>query len=138
MPKIEAEKRYLLNNVKKDKNLTEWKQNFSVHGEDVHYTLEMVSGCKILEMCVDCVTELQNIREEGNGGLIAHVNGDLLSPLHAEDAVEIVCWVIKQGNRSRLYGYEMYKTSEFNAEKDHSEVFDVPVLTAKGDVTFVI
>ena len=138
MAKVEAERRDLLKNVKKDATLTEWRQNFSMHGEDVHYTLEMVSGCKLLEKCVDCVTELQNIRDEGDGGLIVNVNGDILSPVHAEDAVEVVCWLVKQGNRSRLYGFEMYKTAEFNVDKDRSIVFEEPILAVKGNVTFVI
>ena len=54
------------------------------------------------------------------------------------DAVEIVVWLIKQGTRSRLYGYEMYKTSEYNQKTLRSEVFDEPILTVKGDVTFVV
>ena len=54
------------------------------------------------------------------------------------DAVEIVVWLVKQGSRSRVYGYEMYKTSEYDIEADRSEVFDEPVLVVKGDTTFVV
>ena len=54
------------------------------------------------------------------------------------DAVEIIVWLIKQGSRSRLYGYEMYKTSEYDIEADRSEVFDDPILVVKGDTTFVV
>ena len=81
---------------------------------------------------------MSNIRDKGDGGLFVHTEGNILRPVHMLDAVEIVVWLIKQGNRSRVYGYEMYKTSEYNQETDRSEVFDEPVLTVKGDVTFVI
>lgn len=54
------------------------------------------------------------------------------------DTVEIIVWLIEESNRSRLYGYEMYKTSEYNQKTDRSEVFDEPVFTVKGDVTFVV
>ena len=54
------------------------------------------------------------------------------------DAVEVICWVIKDGSRSRLFGYEMYKTSEYDIETDRSTVFDEPVLAVKGTVVFVV
>ena len=130
MARIEAEKRDLLNEVKKGKDVTELKFRMSIHGEDMHYPGEMISGCKLMEKC--------NIRDGGDGGLFVRTEGNILKPVHMLDAVEIVCWLIKQGNRSRLYGYEMYKTSEYNQKTDRSEVFDEPVLTVKGDVTFVI
>ena len=59
-------------------------------------------------------------------------------PVHMLDALEIIVWLIKEGKSSRVYGYEMYKTSEYNQKTDRSEVFDVPVLTVKGDVVFVL
>ena len=138
MAKIEAEKRRSLSEVKKGSDVTELKFRLSIHGEDMHYPGEMISGCKLMEKCIDCCTELSNIRDKGDGGLFVHTEGNILRPVHMLDAVEIVVWLIKQGNRSRVYGYEMYKTSEYNQETDRSEVFDEPVLTVKGDVTFVI
>lgn len=138
MARIEAEKRERISEVKKGKECTELKFRLSIHGEDMHYPGEMISGCKLMEKCIDCCTELSNIRDNGDGGLFVRTEGNILRPVHMLDAVEIVCWLIKEGNRSRLYGYEMYKTSEYNKETDRSEVFDEPILTVKGNVTFVI
>ena len=138
MAKIEAERRDLVSEVKKGSDVTELKFRLSIHGEDMHYPGEMISGCKLMEKCIDCCTELSNIRDKGDGGLFVRTEGNILRPVHMLDAVEIVVWLIKQGTRSRLYGYEMYKTSEYNQETLRSEVFDEPILTVKGDVTFVV
>ena len=110
----------------------------SINGEDMHYPGEMISGCKLMEKCIDCCTELSNIRDNGDGGLFVHTEGNILMPVHMLDAVEIIVWLIKEGKSSRVYGYEMYKTSEYNQKTDRSEVFDVQVLTVKGDVVFVL
>lgn len=138
MVKIEAERRDLLTVVKKGAEVTELKFRCSIHGEDMHYPGEMISGCKLMEKCIDCVTELSNIRDNGDGGLFVHTQASILKPVHMLDAVEIVVWLVKQGSRSRVYGYEMYKTSEYDIEADRSEVFDEPVLVVKGDTTFVV
>ncbi len=138
MAKIEAERRDLLTVVRKGAEVTELKFRCSIHGEDMHYPGEMISGCKLMEKCIDCVTELSNIRDNGDGGLFVHTQASILKPVHMLDAVEIVVWLVKQGSRSRVYGYEMYKTSEYDIEADRSEVFDEPVLVVKGDTTFVV
>lgn len=138
MAKVEAEKRALLSETKKGKDVTELKFRMSIHGEDMHYPGEMISGCKLMEKCIDGVTELSNIRDDGDGGLFVHTEASILRPVHMLDAVEIIIWLIKQGSRSRLYGYEMYKTSEYDHETDRSVVFDEPILVVKGDTTFVV
>ena len=138
MAKIEAEMKDRISPVVKGKECTELRFRVSINGEDMHYPGEMISGCKLMEKCIDCCTELSNIRDNGDGGLFVRTEGNILRPVHMLDAVEIICWLIEGGNRSRLYGYEMYKTSEYNKETDRSEVFDEPILTVKGDVTFVI
>ena len=138
MAKIEAEKRDSLTKVQKGKDVTELKFKLSIHGEDMHYPGEMISGCKLMEKCIDCCTEMCNIRDNGDGGLIVHTESDIVSSVHMLDAVEVICWVIKDGSRSRLLGYEMYKTSEYDIETDRSTVFDEPVLAVKGTVVFVV
>ena len=104
----------------------------------MHYPAEMISGCKLIEKCIDCCTEICNIRDNGDGGLIVHIESDIVRPVHVLDAVEIVCWSVEDGKRSRLYGYEMYKTSEYNQQTDRSDVLDEPALTVKGMVVFVV
>ena len=98
----------------------------------------MISGCKMTERCIDCCTELSNIRDGGDGGLFVKTTTNITHPMFMLDAYEIYVWLIKQGNTSRTYGYEMWKTSEYNKETDMSEVFDEPILAVKGDVVFVV
>lgn len=138
MAKLEAEKRSLLSEVKKGRDVTELKFRMSLGGEDVHYPGEMVSGCKLMEKCIDCVTELSNIRDNGDGGYFVHTEASILRPVHMLDAVEIIVWLVKHGTRSRIYGYEMYKTSEYDGDTDRSEVFDDPIMVVKGETTFVV
>ena len=138
MAKVEAEMRDKLTPVEKGPDVTELKFKLSINGEDMHYPGEMISGCKLMEKCIDCCTELSNIRDKGDGGLFVHTQADILHPVHMLDAVEIIVWLKKQGTSSRVYGYEMYKTSEYDINTDRSEVFDVPILTVKGDVVFVL
>ncbi len=138
MAKVVGEKRASLSKVEKGLGVKELKFRLSFGGEDTHYPLEMISGCKLIEKCIDCCTELCNIRDNGDGGLIVHIDADIVDSVHMLDAVEIICWVIKDGSRSRLLGYEMYKTSAYDGESDRSEVFDEPVLAVKGTVVFVV
>ncbi len=138
MATIVPEKLDSLTEVKKGKEVTEIKFKMSMGGEDMHYPMEMISGCKLMEKCIDACTELSNIRDKGDGGLFVHTEASILHPVHMLDCVEIIAWLIKEGKTSRTYGYEMYKTSEYDITTDRSEVFDVPVLTVKGDVVFVL
>ena len=138
MSKIKEEKRNMLSQVEKGLGVKALKFRLSFGAEDMHYPAEMISGCKLIEKCIDCCTEICNIRDNGDGGLIVHIESDIVRPVHVLDAVEIVCWSVEDGKRSRLYGYEMYKTSEYNQQTDRSDVLDEPALTVKGTVVFVV
>lgn len=138
MAKVEAEKREFLSPVEKGPQVEMLKFRGTFNGEDMHYPGEMISGAKVIERCIDCCTELSNIRDNGDGGLWVAEKASMIYPMHMLDAYEIVTWLIKQGNTSRVYGFELYKTSEYSQETDLSEVFDEPVLTVKGEVTFVV
>lgn len=138
MAKIEGEKRKELTPVVKGEGVEQLIFRGTFNGEDMHYPGEMISGCKLMERCIDCCTELSNIRDGGDGGLFVNTSADILHPVHMLDAYEMVCYLIKQGKTSRVYGYEMYKTSEYNKTTDLSEVFDEPILTVKGQVVFVV
>ena len=93
MAKIEAERRDLVSEVKKGSDVTELKFRTSIHGEDMHYPGEMISGCKLMEKCIDACTELSNIRDNGDGGLFVHTEGNILHPVHMLDCVEIIVWL---------------------------------------------
>ncbi len=138
MAKVVGEHRDKLDPVKKGADVTELKFRGTFNGEDMHYPHEMISGCKMTERCIDCCTELSNIRDGGDGGLFVKTTTNITHPMFMLDAYEIYVWLIKQGNTSRTYGYEMWKTSEYNKETDMSEVFDEPILAVKGDVVFVV
>ena len=138
MAYVNGEKKSLLTPVAKGPDVEYLKFRTSFNGEDCHYPDEMISGCKMIEKCIDCCTELSNIRDNGDGGYVVDINASLVDHVHMLDAVEIVAWVVKQGSRSRIYGYEMYKTSEYDGEADRNEVFDEPVLCVKGEATFVV
>ncbi len=137
MAKISGEKRGSLSKVERGLGVKELKFRFSFGGEDMHYPGEMISGCKLMEKCIDCCTELSSIRDE-DPGLFVNVNANILRMVHMLDTVEIIVWIMNEGKSSRLYGFEMYKTSEFDLPTNHSEIFDEPILTVKGEVTFVI
>lgn len=138
MKKIIGEKMDSLSKVEKGLSVKELKFRLSFGAEDMHYPGEMISGCKLVEKCIDCCTEMCNIRDNGDGGLIVHIESDIIKSVHVLDAVEIICWSVKDGSRSRLYGFEMYKTSEYDHETDRSNVLDEPELTVKGSVVFVV
>lgn len=138
MAYVEGEKRNLLTPVAKGPEVEVLKFRTTFNGEDCHYPAEMISGCKMVEKCIDCCTELSNIRDNGDGGYVVEIQSSLIDHIHMLDAVEIIVWVVKQGSRSRIYGYEMYKTSEFDGEADRSIIFDEPVLCVKGTATFVV
>lgn len=138
MAKVEGERRASLSPVIKGYDLEELRFRGTFNGEDMHYPGEMISGAKMVERCIDCCTEFSNIRDNGDGGLWVAESAQCIYPMHMLDAYEIVVWVIKLGNTSRTYGFEMYKTSEYNQETDRSTVFDEPILAVKGDVVFVL
>lgn len=138
MPRIEAEKREFLSPVEKGQDVKMLKFRGTFNAEDSHYPGEMISGCKMIERCVDACTELSNIRDNGDGGLVVHVEADILYPVHMLDAYEIIVWLVKQGRTSRVMAFEMYKTSEYNHDTDRNEVFDEAVLTVKGQSVFVV
>lgn len=138
MAKVTGEKRNMLSKADTGLGVKELKFRLALGAEDMHYPMEMISGCKLIEKCIDCCTELCNIRDNGDGGLIVHIDSDILHPAHVLDAVEIICWSIKDGSRSRLYGFEMYKTSEYDINTDRSKVLDEGILVVKGTVVFVV
>lgn len=138
MAYVEGEKRSLLSSVVSGPEVDHLKFRTTFNGEDCHYPAEMISGCKMIEKCIDCCTELSNIRDNGDGGYVVDINASLVDHIHMLDAVEIIAWVIKQGSRSRRYAYEMYKTSQYDGEKDRNILFEEPVLCVKGEATFVV
>lgn len=133
-----GEMRQNLNDFQKGMDVKMEKFRFLMGTEDAHYPGEMISGCKLLEKCIDCATSLSIKRDKGDGSLFVHTEGDILRPVHICDVVEVIAWSIKDGKRSREYGFEMYKLSEYDPKTDLSEQFDIPPLTVKGKVVMVV
>ena len=58
MAKVTGEKRDSLSKVEKGLGVKELKFRLSFGAEDMHYPGEMISGCKLMEKCIDCCTEI--------------------------------------------------------------------------------
>ena len=54
MAKVTGEKRDSLSKVEKGLGVKELKFRLSFGAEDMHYPGEMISGCKLMEKCIDC------------------------------------------------------------------------------------
>jgi len=138
MAYLEAEKRDLLSPVEVGPQVETLKFRLTFGNEDCHYPEEMISGCKMIEKCIDCVTELSNIRDNGDGGYVVEIDASLLDHIHVLDSVEIIVWLVKQGTRSRKYGFELYKISEYDTKTDRNIFHKEPVLCVKGESIFVV
>lgn len=106
--------------------------------DDIHYPQELISGCHMLEMCVDAATMLCIRRDHGDGSMCAHIDADVIASGHCGDTVEIVVKAVKDGKRSRVYAFEMYKMIEFDKDAYWYNVLEEPILMVKGEVTLVV
>ena len=68
MAYVQGEKKNLLTPVAKGPDVEHLKFRTTFNGEDCHYPDEMISGCKMIEKCIDCCTELSNTRSYSYAG----------------------------------------------------------------------
>lgn len=136
--KIKEEKRELLGDVRVGKEVDHENYRFYFGNEDCHYPGTLISGCKMLEKCIDFATSYYARRENGISNLFVHVDGDILRQVHVSDVMECIVWPVKEGNTSRVCGFEMYKLEEYCKETDVFDVLEEPILTVKGEVTLVL
>lgn len=109
-----------------------------IGNDDIHYAGGLMSGCRMIEKCVDAATVLCIRRDNGDGSMCANVKADVLASGHCDDTIEVVVKSIKDGKRSRVYAFEMYKLIEFDLEKYWYTVLEEPKLMVKGEVTLIV
>lgn len=114
------------------------KHKMMLTSADVHYPGELVSGCHMLEKCIDVATSLSIRRDNGDGSMCASIKADVVYSGHCGDTVEIIVKSLKDGKRSRVYAFEMYKLIEFDNKKYCAAVLEEPKLMVKGEVTLVV
>lgn len=119
---------------------TEVRHYRRVGAEEAHYNGYLVSAAHILQYVSDAVGELL-IRHDGQGGLLATVReATFVEPVFAGEALEIIVKLVKVGNRSRTFEYEVYKHIEkqFDVSRSAARVVEPPALVSRGTVIGVI
>lgn len=109
-----------------------------IGNDDIHYAGGLMSGCRMLEKCVDAATVLCIRRDNGDGSMCANIKADVFCSGCCDETIEIVVKSVKDGRRSRVYAFEMYKLIEFDVKTYWYKVLEEPKLMVKGEVTLVV
>jgi 3-aminobutyryl-CoA ammonia-lyase len=113
---------------------------FRVSEEDVHYAGGLVAGSYILGLFGDVGTELV-IRFDGDEGLLAGYNSvKLTSPIAAGNYLEVVGWISKEGDTSRIIKLEAYRYIKLAGEPHESsaDYLSDPELVAQAEMVIVV
>lgn len=138
MAKIQEEMRKYLSDNSMGKEVQRENFKFMFGEEDCHYPGTLISGCKLLEKCVDFASAFAARRDGGMSNLFAHMEADILYSVHTCDVMEVICWKVKDGNKSRVIGFEMYKIEEYDKAKDYFNMLEEPILCVKGECVCVL
>lgn len=138
MAKATGEMRQYLSDTKTGKEVMRESYKFMFGEEDCHYPGTLISGCKLLEKCVDMASAFIARRDDGLSNLFAHMDADILHSVNTCDVMEVICWAVKDGNKSRTVGFEMYKIEEYDKVKDYFNMLEEPVLCVKGQSIHVV
>lgn len=135
---MSEERKFKVENPK-GADLQEFRMRWRTDNEGVHYSDYMFSGPQILGMAVDVMTEFSQRRDNGDASLLVKTDANYRASLFAEETVEVIVYVIKEGNKSRTYGYEMYKLTDYHrGENEWFDVLDEPVLVSDGTLVCVV
>ena len=118
--------------------INEMRLRYKTDCSGSHYSEYMFSGPQILTFAMDALTDFSVRRDDGDGSLDANINVNFHSPLYGGDTIEQIMWVIKEGRRSRVYGFKVYKIVERIKGTDSCKVLNPPVLVCNGESTTVI
>ena len=133
-----SKREYKIDNPK-GADVTELRSKFRTDCETVHYSDYMFSGPQILAFAVDVMTELSERRDNGDGSLLAKTDANYHASLFAEETIEVIVWLEKEGSRSRTYGFEMYKLIEYHRIPDDKfKILDEPILVSDGTLVCVV
>ena len=98
----------------------------------------MYSGPQIVAFAVDALTDFTVRRDNGDGSLLVNLNCNFRASLFDGDTIEVILWLESEGNRSRTYGYRIYKVIANHSKEDWFEVLNPPVLVCDGTGTCVV
>lgn len=118
--------------------LTEMRLRYKTNCLANHYSDYMFSGPQILQYAIDALTDFTVRRDNGDGSLLANVDTNFRAELFGGDTIEVIIYLIKEGNRSRTYGYQIWKIVENHREQDVFEVLAEPVLICDGTAVCVV
>ncbi len=108
-----------------------------VGAEECHYRGDLVAGALILQYASDALGEL-SIRYEGATALLASVEkASLYLPVFAGESLEIIVRLVKVGNRSRTFDFQVFKHLQRNSNGS-VEKLEKPALVSEGRMIGVI
>jgi len=118
--------------------LTETRLRFKTNRSVPDLPDDMFGGGQILTFAMDCLTDFSIRRDNGDGSLDANINVNFRHPLYRGDTVESINWLIREGRRSRVYGFALYKTIAYDKEDGSYKVCNPPILICDGESTTVV
>ena len=136
--KVNEELRQYLSDTTTGKTVERENYKFMFGEEDCHYPGTLISGCKLLEKCVDFASAFIARRDDGLSNLFVHMDADILHSVNTCDVMEVVCQTVRDGNKSRVVAFEMYKIEEYDKEKDYFNMLEEPIICVKGQSTHVV
>ncbi len=120
-----------------DNSIVEHKHIIRIGLEDCHYTGNTVAGARLCQYAIDCVSMLGCARE-GMAGMLANINANCRSEVHALDELEITARFESCGNTSRKYSFKIVKTIEYATDGAKTAVLlDEPRLVMDGTAVLV-
>jgi len=121
----------------KNGTAAEWTHIVRPGADDCHYRGYLVAGTKLMQYVTDCCACLSSVRD-GTGGLLANINSNFRSEVHAMDELVVKLMLASVGNTSRKYSFTIHKTIEYaNDGSATAKVLDEPLLVADGTVVLV-
>ena len=106
-----------------------------------HYAGNLVAGAYSLALFGDVATEMC-IRTDGDEGLFASYSDvQFKAPVRAGDVLEIVCELVKAGNRSRLLDLSVTVVARGAATQERpgaAEMLDPPLVATTATGTVVV
>ena len=116
-------------------------QKRKISSRECDYEEYLLAGQTLLQFDVDCVSELCVYRD-GQGGMLASIQGSFHAPVYACDMIELVATIERVGNRSRTIHFDVYKYVERGYDLKtgalKNEVLEEPLLVADGTAVTVM
>lgn len=118
--------------------LKEIRLRYKLNCESCHYSSYLLSGPQLLSYVADAVTDFTIRRDDGDGSMLVNINANFVNSIYGGDTIEVITYLEKEGTRSRIYGYAVYKIVHFIQEEKKFKVLDEPTLISAGNCTVVV